>query len=36
MECPKCKGKLSKSKIKGYDYECPECNEDFYRIEVKI
>lgn len=24
----------SKSKIKGYSFQCKSCDEDFYRIEV--
>lgn len=34
--CPKCKGKLNISKVKGYDYECNKCDEDFYKFEVVL
>ena len=32
--CPKCEGKLVKSKIPDYAYECKNCDENFYSIEV--
>jgi hypothetical protein len=35
--CPKCKTKLQTGKIvsPGYDFYCSECDEDFYKMEVK-
>ncbi len=35
--CPKCKTKLQTGKIvsEGYDFYCPECDEDFYKMEIK-
>jgi tRNA(Ile2) C34 agmatinyltransferase TiaS len=35
--CPKCKAKLQTGKIvsKGYDFYCSECDEDFYKVEIK-
>lgn len=32
--CPKCGRQLTKSSIKGYTFQCLECDEDFYRFEV--
>jgi hypothetical protein len=35
--CPKCKTKLQTGKIvsEGYDFFCSECDEDFYKMEIK-
>ena len=32
--CPKCGRMLLKSRIKGYEFQCMNCDEDFYRFEV--
>lgn len=32
--CPKCGRMLLKSRIKGYAFQCMNCDEDFYRFEV--
>ena len=32
--CPKCGRMLLKSRIKGYVFQCMNCDEDFYRFEV--
>jgi len=35
--CPKCKTKLQTGKLvsEGYDFYCSECDEDFYKMEIK-
>lgn len=33
--CPRCKTTLYCSDLPDYDYVCPECDENFYNIEVK-
>lgn len=33
--CPRCCGPLFLSDIPGYKYQCFNCEEDFYSIEVK-
>lgn len=33
--CPKCGKKLFKSDLPDYDYLCAECDENFYKCEVK-
>ena len=32
--CPKCGRMLLRSIIKGYEFQCMSCDEDFYRFEV--
>lgn len=32
--CPKCGRMLLRSRIKGYEFQCMSCDEDFYRFEV--
>ena len=32
--CPKCGRMLLRSRIKGYVFQCMNCDEDFYRFEV--
>ena len=32
--CPKCGRQLIKSNSKGYAFQCIECDEDFYSLEV--
>lgn len=32
--CPKCGRMLIKSRMKDYSFQCMNCDEDFYRIEV--
>lgn len=34
--CPHCYGQLTRSKLRdlGYVFDCPRCEEDFFRIEV--
>lgn len=36
-QCPKCGTKLMTGKLvsEGYDFYCPECDEDFYNVEAK-
>ena len=34
--CPKCNGQLVKSKVKGYNYFCAKCDEDFFNFEVGL
>lgn len=34
-KCPKCGEQLNKSDVKGYDYVCLECDENFYKGEVE-
>ena len=33
--CPRCGGPLFASDIDGYDYQCFDCDEDFYECEVR-
>ena len=33
--CPRCQGPLFLSDTPGYKYQCFNCDEDFYNIEVK-
>lgn len=33
--CNKCGYRVSKSKVRGYSYFCPQCFEDLYRFEVR-
>lgn len=33
--CPHCHKKLTKSRVKGYVWECKDCDEDFYDFEAK-
>ena len=34
-QCPKCRGQLSMDNVSdGYMYQCPDCDEDFYAMEV--
>lgn len=33
-ECPKCRGHLFLSDVPGYEYVCPECDENFFECEV--
>ncbi len=32
--CPKCGKEVIKSEIKGYNWQCLECDEDFYNFEI--
>lgn len=34
--CGRCGSKLIPSEIDGYDYQCLECDEDFYDFEVYV
>lgn len=34
--CGKCGYKVSKTKVKGYKYFCPNCFEDLYIFEVMV
>lgn len=32
--CPKCSGQLYLTDVEGYDYICPDCDENFYDCEI--
>ena len=32
--CPRCGKPLSKSDVKGYEFVCYDCDENFYRVEA--
>ena len=32
--CPKCYGELKPSDVKGYEFVCYECDENFYKVEA--
>lgn len=34
VKCPKCKGDLSPSDVRGYRYVCHNCDENFFECEV--
>ena len=34
--CGRCGSKLIPSEIDGYDYQCVECDEDFYEFELYV
>lgn len=34
--CPKCGGQLYYTDVEGYEYVCPDCNENFYGYEAVV